>query len=60
LSPEEAKIEEHAAYAEQIAGVLALADRDGEIEALKRHLIFSIGVSVGLLIALHLLLRRDG
>ena len=54
---EEVKIEEQAE--DSIAAVLALADRDQEIESLKRNLIFTIGVSVGLLIALHLLLKRE-
>lgn len=44
---------------ESLDAVLAIADRDEEIESLKRHLVFSIGISVGLLVALHLILRSE-
>jgi hypothetical protein len=43
---------------EAIGTVMALADREEEIEHLRRMLVFSVGVSVGLAFALHLVLRR--
>jgi hypothetical protein len=43
-----------------IAAILALADREEEIEQLRRVLVFSIGMSCGLIIALNLVLRNRG
>jgi hypothetical protein len=57
--PAAVEVEPQAGDDATIGTILALADREEELEAMRRMFVFSMGVSVGLALALYMVLRRD-